>query len=656
MKKFIYIILLCCLQLTALAQLERNRPARNGYTGLPLEEGSPFEKDSTQREVSDIPHFRRTWQWAHDGVYRKDIPLDTSYDHLHNYNYIFQKSIANTYLANYPSPYESDIFLRRVRTEDFYILTNVRAYLFKPIDALEFNTTTPFTQLNYFTGGGKGKNETFLDVWHTQNISPYWNAGFRYNLISSDGRYMNQKSKAYNFSFFSSYELERLAISFFINQNNGHFNENGGVSDRKYIRDTTVNAENIPVNLSNVKNTYRNFNLYTLFQYNIGKEKEIVLKNDTLYTYPAKAVFSAAIEDNEHRFKEAGVNTDFFPHSYIDSTTNTDIQKNKVYKLTSKIIVNEHPKYKYLPGIYAGMDFDYLNYTERTSLDTIHNTGKSKYTGTWVTGGLFNVDSTAIFNFDLNLRLCLFGSFSGNFSFEGYLQQYLNKNKNSYIKADAFIESKTVNHFFSRYIGNHDIWENNFKDIKTLNLEGRYVNKKLRTEVGAGWSNIIDYVYFDTAQIPQQTAKTLMVLTAWGKQNFRLGKFYFDQTVYFQKSTQEDILSLPAISLYSHNYYQNEFFKKVLKFTIGIDLYYNTKFYADNYSPSTMQFYNQREEKTGSYPKLDVFLNFNIKRAFFFLKYEHVNYYFTNGNYFSALDYPINPAMFKFGLRWNFFN
>ena len=113
-----------------------------------------------------------------------------------------------------------------------------------------------------------------------------------------------------------------------------------------------------------------------------------------------------------------------------------------------------------------------------------------------------------------------------------------------------------------------------------------------------------------------------MVLTAWGKQNFRLGNFYFDQTVYFQKSTQEDILSLPAISVYSHNYFQHALFKNALFLQTGIDVFYNTKFYADNYMPSIMQFYNQRERKTGNYPKLDVFLNLRIKRADIFVKYE----------------------------------
>ncbi|WP_418501887.1 putative porin [Culturomica massiliensis] len=650
MKKLIYILIFGALHLSGFAQSRLQNPAgtRDG--------NSPDISHRDSVKTPNIPHFRKTWQWRHDGVYTEDIPLDTTLDNAHNYNYIFRKSIANTYLANFPSPYISDIYIERAKEEDFYPLTNIRAYLFKPVDALNFNTTTPFTQLTYKTGGGKGKNETFLDIWHSQNIRPYWNAGFRYNLISSDGRYMNQKSKAYNVSFFSSYEYERWVVNFFINQNNGKFNENGGIVDKKYIRDTTINAENIPVNLSNTTNSYRNFNFYTQVQYNIGKEKEVARSKDTTITYPAKAILAVKVEDNVHRFKEASVNRDFFPHTYLDTIKSADMQSNRLYNLSSKFVVNEHPKYKYLPGIYAGLDFEYLDYTGRTSLDTINNRGKDLYTGTWLTGGLFNVDTTALFNFDAAVRLCLLGDYIGNFTVEGFLRQYLRKDRSSYIRVDASIESKTVNPFFSRYIGNHDYWENNFSNIKTFSVEGRYINERSRTELGVGWNNTIDYVYFDTAAMPVQSSKNLMVLTLWGKQKFKAGNFHFDQTVYVQKSTQEDVLSLPTVALYSHNYYQNAFFKKVLKFVIGIDLFYNTKFYADKYQPSSMQFYNQREEKTGGYPKVDVFLDFGIKRAHLFLKYEHVNYFITNGEYFSALDYPINPGMFKFGLSWNFFD
>ncbi|WP_251623868.1 putative porin [Odoribacter lunatus] len=655
MKKLLYIFIFCCLPFIAFTQSSPIHRKGNPIRGNGANPQSATDS-SRQQSTSDIPHQHRTWKWMNDGVYKMDIPLDTTFDKIHNYNYIFQQSIANTYLANFPAPYESDIFIKRPPQEDFHILNNVRAYLFKPVDAVNFNTTTPFTQLNYYSGGGKGKNESFLDVWHTQNITPFWNAGFRYNLISGDGRYMNQKSKAYNFSIFSSYEKERWLINLFLNQNNGNFDENGGVLDKKFIRDTTINAENVPVNLSNVRNIYRNFNFYTLLQYNIGNKKETVQGNDTIQSYPAKALFSATIEDNIHRFKEASINFDFFHNTFLDSVSHTDLQGNHVYNFNARLVVNEHPKYKYLPGIYAGLSFKHLDYTGRTGLDSTHAQGKDKHSGTWLTGGIFNVNDSALFNFDANVKLCLIGHYIGDFEIQGFIKQYFNKAKTSYIRADALIESQTVNPFFSRYIGNHNIWETNFDNIKTLGLEGRYVNEKFQTEVGLNWNNIINYVYFDTAAMPQQTSKALIILTAWANQKFKAGHFHFDQTVYFQQNTHKDILSLPTISLYSHNYYENAFFKKVLKFIIGFDLFYNTKFYADNYAPSTMQFYSQRTEKTGGYPKFDIFLDFRIKRATLFLKYEHLNYYVTNGNYFSALDYPINPAMFKFGLKWNFFD
>ena len=654
MKKLFYIFILCFIQIVCLGQNTDDNVEYDPRTGLPIEKKTEFLSDSVK--LPQIKHYRKTWQWAHEGVYRKETTLDTTYDDIHNYNYIFRNSVANTYLANFPSPYESDIFILRAPEEDFFALTNIRAYLFKPVDALLYNTTTPFTQLNYFSGGGKGKNETVLDIWHTQNIRPYWNAGMRYNLISSNGRYMNQKAKAYNFSVFSSYEKERLAISFFLNQNNGTFNENGGITDPYYIRDTTMKAEDIPVNLSNVRNTYRNFNFYLQMQYNIGKKKDIFLPNDTTYSYPAKVVVTASVEDNVHRFREEAVNTDFFPNTYIDSVSNIDIQENKVFDLSTKFILNEHPKYKYLPGIYAGLDFKYLKYDERTSLDTIYNQGTDKYSGTWLTAGIFNVDSAAIFTYDVAGKLGLLGHYAGNFRLDGFMRQYLNKNKNSYVRVDALFELKSVNHFFSRYIGNHDIWVTNLNPVKTINAEAKYVNTRLRTEFGIGLNNTIDYVYFNDQNLPDQ-ASNILVLTAWAKQKFRAGRhFHFDQTVYYQKSSDENVLSLPALSVHSHNYYNNQLFNKALELNIGIDLFYNTRFYADKYSPSTMQFYNQDTEKTGNYPKIDVFMNFRIKRAVLFAKYEHVNYYLTNGNYFSALDYPINPAMFKFGIRWNFFD
>ena len=522
MKKIIYIIIACLLPAITFGQsdFDYTDPAQEG------EEPETSVQDSTAKN-SDIKHYRMTWTWEHEGVYPKLIPLDTIFDGIYNYNYIFKKNISNTYLGNFPSP----------------------------ADALLFNTTTPFTRLQYFNGGGRGKSENFLDIWHTQNIRPYWNAGIRYNLISSDGRYMNQKSKSYNFSFFSSFEKERLAISLFLNQNVAHFNENGGIKDRSFVLDSTdQQAENIPINLtgSNASNNVRNFNFYTQLQYNIGNKKPIpVADADTSYTYPAKAVLAFTMEDNEHWYKETTPNLEFFRHTYMDSVKTYDLVGNKIYNVSGKLVVNEHPKYKYLPGIYAGLDFKYEKYNQRTAYDSVTRTesfGTDKYMSTYITGGIFNVDTNASFNYDIAGSLCVVGHYAGNFKISGFLEQALKKDKSSYLRADALLELRSVDPFFTRYVGNHDMWVNDFKAEKTLKIEGKYINTRLRTEIGAGVSNIFSYVYFDTTAMPVQTGKTLTVFTAWVKEVFKAGNFYFDQNVYIQKNTHEDVLSLPLVS------------------------------------------------------------------------------------------------------------
>lgn len=659
MKKFVFIFILIISCLTGWSQSEIDNYGELGS------EGDMHAHEGQQDSIPEItvPHVRHTWKWMHEGVYPQEFPIDTLLDGIQNFNYIFKKSISNTYLGNFPSPYEANIFITRNTIQDFYPLTYIRAFLFRPEDALNYNTTTPFTRLRYFTGGGKGKAENLLDVWHVQNIRPWWSGGVRYNLISSDGRYANQKSKTYNFSVFSTYEKDRVALSLFINQNNGHFRENGGIKDRGYITDSTnQKAENMPVwlNGSDAKNSYRNTNFNLQAQYNIGKAKEVIQAKDTFYTYPAKAIINFRAEGNEHWYKEKIINYDFFPNTYIDSTQTYDYIKNNIYDLSAKFVLNEHPKYKYLPGIYAGLNYKLSKYDQRISYDSVTHTaafGKTNYSGTYLTAGIFNVDSIALLNYDVAASLCVLGHYAGNFKIDGFISQALRQDRTSLLRAEATIELKSVNPFFDRYIGNHDIWENDFKPIKTIRAEGKYVNTRLRTELGVGFTNIFSYVYFDTTATPRQTSKTLMVLTAWAKENFRAGNFYFDQNVYFQKSTQEDILSLPAISVYSHNYYQNHLFQRALQLQVGIDLFYNTRFYSDNYMPSIMQFYNQRQVKTGNYPKIDVFLNLQIKRAMIFVKYEHVNYHLKNhGNFFSAADYPINPGMLKFGVQWDFFD
>lgn len=155
MKNIFYTIICCLISLTSLAQSDFGYGNPDGID--PQDEG--MQRDST-KEQRYVPHYRLTWKWVHDGVYQKFYQLDTLQDGLQNTNLIFKHSVSNTYLGNFPAPYVSDIYILRPQGEDFLPQDRLRDYFFKPEDALEYNTTTPFTQLSYFNGGGGEKRKT----------------------------------------------------------------------------------------------------------------------------------------------------------------------------------------------------------------------------------------------------------------------------------------------------------------------------------------------------------------------------------------------------------------------------------------------------------------------------------------------------------------
>jgi hypothetical protein len=72
--------------------------------------------------------------------------------------------------------------------------------------------------------------------------------------------------------------------------------------------------------------------------------------------------------------------------------------------------------------------------------------------------------------------------------------------------------------------------------------------------------------------------------------------------------------------------------------------------------PATGQFYNQSTVKIGNYPVVNLYANFHLKRTRFFWEYYHINQKFMNDAYFSMPNYPIDPAITKIGISWNFYD
>ncbi len=269
---------------------------------------------------------------------------------------------------------------------------------------------------------------------------------------------------------------------------------------------------------------------------------------------------------------------------------------------------------------------------------------------TWITGedaGMLHVDGSA----DMNFRL-----------FGDTLR----------LDARAFVHRNNPSFYFRHFHGAHAWWDNEDmeKEIHS-HIEGQITYPKTKTTLRAAFDMMKNHTYlantydvgeefnrFNHRMYVRTSSENISVLTLSLAQKLRWGILNFDNVFTYQKSSNEDVLPLPTLNVYS-NLYLNLSIAKVLRLHLGADMRYFTEYAAPDYNPYMGQFVvqdNEHKVEIGSYPIINVYANMHLKRTRFFLMYTHVNKGSGNGMAFLSPHYPINGSTLRFGLSWNFIN
>lgn len=203
------------------------------------------------------------------------VEMDTSLISFQNFNPLLKNTISSNYLGNLGTAAQSKIYYDRRKYETGFIFSEPYGiYFHLPQDQLYFNTKRQFTLLNYSTGGPREESEQVLGVLHTQNVTPDFNFGFDYDLISSAGRYQNQELKQNLIRVFSSFRKKgyQLHTNFGLNRFKGE--ENGGIDSLWYMGDNDYKDRmNIPVKLNDARTQVANVNFYLAHEYKFGRIK-----------------------------------------------------------------------------------------------------------------------------------------------------------------------------------------------------------------------------------------------------------------------------------------------------------------------------------------------------------------------------------------------
>jgi len=657
-RKYIYLVLAALLVfIQAQAQFKpEGLPGGNNIGGS--NDQNPNNRTSADKDLEKenkkkkpkIPSVIKVWELKEQGSRIKPSELDTALLFFHVYHPFDLLSISNIFTGNNGGAYESNDFFKRTFNSDFSLAHSFDAYWIAPSQIKYFNTTTPYTLLDY-TQSSTSKNETRFNVTHSQNVNKKFNFGFIYNQTRSQGQYPKQENKFHNIGIFTSYNSDQ-----FISHSNILFNrlqgqENGGIDASQSLKGV-AKTEDFIVRMDDASNKLQNNNFYTSNEYRLGKTVEADSAEFIVEAFIPRVGFIHELEysGNNRTFSKANAKS-FFENTYLDTiSTHDSINYSRLTNIF-QIKIYEASDRKYTFGKRAYIGHDILQYKFSATGEYF----PAKQSNTFVGGGIFRNEGK-FWQWEADGRIYLTGYRTGQTEMNGYINKPLKIGKDTTsLRLDASVKTLVPDYYDQYYYSNHFQWANSFNNINEIRLGAIIHSQQYKATVGANYALIGNYIYNDEKALPAQAASELMVLSAYLNKDFDSKHWFVRTQLLVQKASNDRILHVPSVAGFiSMNY--RTIWSKVMYTQLGVDTRYNTSFYADAYQPGTSRFYLQNSQQIGNYPYIDLHVNLKLKRTRFYFKIMNAASGLAGDNYFAAPDYPYYRRTYRIGIAWSFYD
>ena len=670
-------------------------------------------KEATPRVLEtfalpDSLQYKRIIQWTHEREFHKmDVRQpDTSYNHwFHDYPF-YRKDVNATWLGVAGSAMQYYNWFNRTSENGVSFYNPYEAWTYSTKTLPMYNTKTPYTELAYFGTifANSQKESDNLHILTSQNIFPALNYTLEYNRFGGNGIMQNEKTTNKTFVSSVNYLGKRYMMHAGYIHNKVLRNENGGTSDNKMVSDTTLDAREYPVNLSNASSNIIRNTLFLDQQYRIpftfiknihnrkidkafkdsiiatGDSTKIASLGELLAQRKEEREAADTLGDNNITTAFIGHSSEYsvFRKSYEDQITDdvgksfydnvfnyhptTSFDSVRVMKLENRVFLRLQPwaDNAIVSKLNGGIGNRLLNFSvfDPTFLKgTTNKIWNSAFVYAGVEGQLkdyIHWDATGDYVFlgdqmnDLsvkaNARLDLFP---------------FRRARKSPVSLDLHFETnlEEPEYYYQHYYSNHYKWDNEFGKISTTKIQGGFSVPRWRLGAKVGYALLSGNVYYDSTGVVRQNNNPMSVLSASLDKNFVLGPLHLDNRLLFQISSDQDIIPLPTLAVNARWYLQLNVKRNIMQMQLGAEAWYNTKYYSPGWNPAVGAFYNQKEEKYNNGPVIDAFVNIQWKRACIFVKVENVGkgWPMDKADYFSAHHYIRTQTALKLGIYWPFY-
>ena len=577
------------------------------------------------------------------------------------------------------------IFSDRPAISNFFFQDAISAWLPSANTMKFYNTRIPMTLLSFNSAGGRDNAQERLSAIFSGNINSKAQFGALLDYLYSKGCYNYQAAKNLTWGFSGSYIGDRYEFQGYLNHWNSVNKENGGITDPLYITDpavlqggvATINSKSIPTNLTDAHTRLKGTDLLLNNRYKIGYwHEEDILDEEadtmrTVRTYipVTSVIWNLHFREGKHIFDNRSSQNDseFFANTYLtpgythDRTTYTSVENTIGISLLEGF--NKYAKFGL--GAYLTYEIRKFNQTPDTMArvegltpfpDGISTIDPKATQNVARIGGQLTKQHGSILTYAATAEFGVLGDEAGDLNLSGNVATRfkLFGDSVSIIGFGSFKNEESP-YLLNNYLSNHFIWKNDFGKIRTVNFGGTLNIPFSGTTLSAEASNIQNFIYFGENFLPRQHGSNIQFFSARIDQRIKAGIFHWDNRITYQTCSDENVLPLPKLAVYSNLYLK--FKIATLYVQLGVDCDYYTKYYAPNYQPATASFANQHEVEIGNYPFMNAYANMKLSKTRFYVMFSHFNQgMFGGNNYFSLPNYPLNPRRFQIGLSIDFAN
>lgn len=648
--------------------------------------------------LPDSMQYKRIIKWTvNQDFHEMDIQIpDTSYNY-HYYDFPFQKKDVNaTWLGTAGSPVQYYNYFKRQSDAGVEFYDAVEPWTYSPRTFNQYNTKTAYTELAYWGTllAGDAKASDNVHLFTTQNILPELNFSLLYDRFGGGGELQHEKTGTMTFGAGINYVGKKYMLNAGYIHNSMEREESGGIvsKDREgrdgnfWVRDTTIEAREIPVALSSASSNVQKKSWFLDQQLRIPFDfiYKLKAKKDSTFVYDSVGLnrnITTAFIGHSTEFStyvrkysdEIGLSDTYGRQFYHDADGNYVYYYNPlasndslgVKHLDNKIFIKLQPwsDEAIVSKLNIGIGDKYRQYADSSvyTRNCVKENSVYLYAGVegqykhyfkWNAKGDYVVGGAEAGDFGI--------SANANFNFYPF-----RKSKSSPVSVNAHFETslRTPNYYQRHMYTNHFAWDYNLAKVSTMKIQGSIDIPYWEANAFVNYALLRNNVYYDSLGIARQNTRPISVLTAGINKNFTFGPLHLDNQVLFQTSSDQEVIPVPTIALNLRYYLQfvlqrNAAREKVLEMQFGLNGWYNSLWYSPAWNPNLGVFYNQRSNQYENGPYFDVFINMQWKRACIFIKFFNVFQKLIGNDYFSA-DHQILPTRgitgLKFGIIWPFY-